>query len=246
MEHKEYKRIIDTASVAILFIHGIVGTPDHFDKFISLIPDDVSIYNMLLDGHGKGVRDFSHTSMQKWEDQVTNAVTELSRTHEKIYIVAHSMGSLFAIDRGMDCEKVRGLFLLAAPIKLFLRPKMIRNSIKVYRNKIKPDDKEALAAKACYGIASDKNPFHYITWAPRYFELFAKIKRTRKRLSELDVPCSVYLSRRDEMVSVKSAVYLHENPHITVKWLESSGHYYYSDSDFVFLLNEFKRFIRPT
>ena len=243
MEHKGYKRIIDTASVAILFIHGIVGTPDHFDKFIPLIPDNISVHNMLLDGHGKAVRDFSHTSMKKWEDQVADAVAELSRNHEKIFIVAHSMGSLFAIDRAIACNKVQGLFLLAAPLKLFLKPKMMRNSFKVYRNKINPDDKEALAAKACYGIASDKNPFHYVGWIPRYLELFSKIRQTRKVLHMLEAPCYVYLSRRDEMVSVRSAAYLNDNPHITVKWLEASGHYYYGDSDFDFLLNEFKRFI---
>ena len=88
MEHKENKRIIKGASSAVLFIHGIIGTPNHFDRFIPLIPGDVSVHNILLDGHGNSVTDFSHTSMKKWESQVTDAVAELSKTHEKIYIVA--------------------------------------------------------------------------------------------------------------------------------------------------------------
>ena len=67
MEHKEYIKICDNSTTAILFIHGIVGTPNHFKEFVSLIPSSFSVYNLLLDGHGRGVKDFSKTSMQKWE-----------------------------------------------------------------------------------------------------------------------------------------------------------------------------------
>ena len=70
MEHKEYKRIYPKANVAIMFVHGIVGTPKHFAEFVARVPDGISVYNLLLHGHGGSVRDFSHTSMQKWEKQV--------------------------------------------------------------------------------------------------------------------------------------------------------------------------------
>ena len=113
MEHKEYLKINPTASIAILFIHGIVGTPNHFNPFIPLVPSTVSVYNLLLDGHGKAVKDFSSTSMKKWEEQVERAVIQLSETHKKIYIVAHSMGSLLAIEQALRNSKVSKLFLLA-------------------------------------------------------------------------------------------------------------------------------------
>ena len=54
MEHKEYKRIIPEARAAILFVHGIVGTPNHFAEFVSRVPEKISVYNILLDGHGGG------------------------------------------------------------------------------------------------------------------------------------------------------------------------------------------------
>ena len=68
--HKEYKRIVENSPKALLFIHGILGTPNHFDPFMPLVPENLSVYNMLLDGHGKSVRDFTKTSMEKWENQV--------------------------------------------------------------------------------------------------------------------------------------------------------------------------------
>ena len=243
MEHKEYKRIVPAAQAAVLFVHGIVGTPNHFAEFVSRVPGEISVYNLLLDGHGGSVRDFSHTSMQKWEEQVKNAVDELYLTHSKIYIVAHSMGTLFAIDRAIENEAVNGLFLLAVPLKIAPKPRMVSNLCKVYFDKIRPDDEVAQAAKRCYGIAQDQNPFHYLGWLPRYLELFAKARKTRKRIQELQTPCRVYQSARDELVSGASAKWLLRNENLSVVLLQNSGHYYYTPEDFDFLLNEFENFL---
>ena len=243
MEHTEYVRIIDNSNTAILFIHGIVGTPNHFNEFVSLVPESFSVYNLLLDGHGKSVKDFSKTSMKKWEAQVASVVDELSLTHEKIYIVAHSLGTLFAIDQAIKNKKVCKLFLLAVPLRLSIKPKMPINSLKVYFDKIRSDDYEALAAKKCYGIEKDKNPFHYIGWIPRFLELFAKIRRTRQTVNLLNTICLVYQSEKDEMVSSRSAKYFENKPNVLVNKLKKSGHYYYDKEDFDFLITEFKKIL---
>lgn len=244
MEHKEYKRINPCARAAVLFVHGIVGTPNHFADFVSLVPENVSVYNVLLDGHGGSVRDFSHTSMQKWETQVRDAVDALTLSHTEVYIVAHSMGTLFAIDRAIENEAVKGLFLLAVPLVISPKPRMVSNLCKVYFDKIKPDDVVALAAKRCYGIAQDKNPFHYFGWIPRYLELFAKAKETRRKIQLLQTPCVIYQSAKDELVSHKSAQLIAKNERISVVELSNSGHYYYAPDDFAFLLRAFENFIK--
>lgn len=243
MEHKEYVRISDNSNIAILFIHGIVGTPNHFNEFVSLVPQSISVYNLLLDGHGKEVKDFSKTSMKKWEAQVASVVEELSLTHEKIYIFAHSLGTLLAIDQAIKSKKVFKLFLLAVPLRLSLKPKMASNSLKVYFDKISSDDYEALAAKKCYGIKKDKNPFHYIGWIPRFLELFAKIRKTRQVVNLLNTNCLVFQSKNDEMVSRSSKKYFENKPNVLVKELKKSGHYYYDKEDFEFLISEFNKML---
>ena len=243
MEHKEYKRIHPNATAAVLFVHGIVGTPNHFAEFVSRVPEGMSVHNLLLDGHGGSVRDFSQTSMQKWEEQVKNAVDELCLTHSKIYIVAHSMGTLFAIDRAIENEAVKGLFLLAVPLKIAPKARMVSNLCKVYFDKIRPDDAVAQAAKRCYGIAQDKNPFHYFGWLPRYLELFAKARKTRKRIQNLKTFCRAYQSARDELVSTASAKWLSKNENVSLVSLKNSGHYYYTPADLFFLKSEFDSFI---
>lgn len=117
MKYTPYYRIVSGAKTAALFVHGIVGTPAHFQDLVPMIPADWSVYNILLDGHGKQVEDFARTSMVKWKAQVSAQLDEILRTHAQVLIVAHSMGTLFAIDEAMKRpDKVKGLLLLAVPL----------------------------------------------------------------------------------------------------------------------------------
>ena len=243
MEHKGYVRICDGAKTAILFVHGIVGTPNHFIDFVSLVPNSISVYNLLLDGHGKGAKDFSRSSMKKWEAQVFATVESLGRAHEKIIIVAHSMGTLLAVEQAIKNKKVCKLFLLAVPLRITVKFKMITNLLKVYFGKISEKDYLALAAQRSCGIKIDKNPFNYIGWIPRYIELFSKIRKIRGEVKNLNLPCFVYQSGRDEMISRKSVKYLNANSFIIVKGLQNSGHYYYAKNDLDFLFSEFKQML---
>ncbi len=241
--HSEYKRIVESSDKAILFIHGILGTPNHFDFLVPLVPEDMSVYNLLLDGHGKGVKDFAKTSMKKWEQQVTATVNELAKNHTEIHIVAHSLGCLLAIEQAVGNSKITKLFLLAVPLKLFLKPKMFLNSLRVWFDKIDPENKELMAAKKCYGIRDDKNPLHYIGWIPRFLELFSKIKKTRKTIKFVKTPCVAHQSARDEMVSKQAETILQKNPMIRIVELKNSGHYYYENRDLAIVKEKFIDFI---
>lgn len=242
--HKEYKRIIDGADTAVLFIHGILGTPNHFKDFVSLVPQEYSIYNLLLDGHGKGVVEFSHTSMKVWKNQVENAINELLETHRQIIIVAHSMGTLFALQQSYErSREVNGLFLLATPLKINIKLKMFLNSTKLYFNKIKPDDIEALAYKAACGIKQDKKFWLYLGWIPRFLELFKEIKHTRTLIKDILVPCCVFQSKNDEMVSLKSIDLLNNNIFIECNVLQNSSHHYYFENDYKNVLEKYKKFL---
>ena len=243
LSHTEYKRLVADSDTAILFVHGIVGTPNHFNTFIELVPDSISVYNILLDGHGGSVKDFSKTSMSKWEEQVDKIVDELLLSHKQLYIVAHSMGCLFAIEQAIKKPNISKLFLLAAPIKLFLKPRMFINSMKFYFNIIKEDDLVAVAAKNCCGLERTANVFDYMRGAPRYIELFFKISKTKKFLPSLNTPCLAFQSLKDEMVSKKSIKLLQENPFVSVAELSKSSHYYYDKDDFELLKTTFQKWI---
>ena len=243
MVHKETKRTVAGATTAVLFIHGIIGTPNHFYMLSPLVPDNVTFYNLLLDGHGKGPLEFGRTSMKKWERQVREAVDELAASHEEILVVGHSMGTLFAIEQALRCKKIRRMFLIAVPITPWPGFQLYAHALKMYFDAVRPDDIHTTAAIRCYGIGPDKNLLHYYRWTPRYLELFHKVYKTRKVLSQLDTPCVAYQSRLDEMVSPRSIPYLQKHAPFPVRVLEKSSHTYYEPAEEAYLQKEFLKFI---
>ena len=243
MEHKEYKKIISGADVAYIFVHGIVGTPHHFDFLMEYVPEDVSVWNLVLDGHGGRVEDFAHTSMKKWRAQVKAAIDELSESHSRIYVVAHSMGTLLTMEQAIVNEKIVKMFWLQSPMRAFIQPRMYKTIAKIYWGNIREDDIDAMSAYKCYGIGPSRNLFKYIGWAPRFLELLAKMKISRRDIGLLKTPCIAIQADNDDVVSVRSADILSKNPCITVHHLKKSGHFYYTDEDVDFMKSEFKRFV---
>lgn len=223
----------------ILFIHGILGKPDYFDFLRPYVPEAWRVTDILLEGHGGSPQEFAAASMARWRGQVAEAVEALRKDGARVVIVAHSMGTLFAIDTA-----VRGiadaLFLLNPPLALRVTRRLLSTPFKVLRGRI--DDCWTRAAKDAYSIADDPNLFHYIGWVPRYFELFAEIHRTRGLMSGLAVPTRVYVSAHDEMVSPSSGRLFPHRPEITVTTLADSGHYYYTDADRAAIIRDFCEF----
>ena len=121
------KRLLPGAACAVLFVHGILGSPAQFAPFLPLVPQDWSFCNLLLQGHGGGARDFSAASMAVWREQARQAFAELRAQHETVVIAAHSMGTLFAVQEAVR-SPVEGLFLLNVPLHVHVRPRALRNA----------------------------------------------------------------------------------------------------------------------
>jgi len=243
VEHREYQRIVPDANAAILFVHGIVGTPNHFAAFLPLVPETVSVHSLLLDGHGSGAKEFSQTSMKKWESQVAAAVSELAAAHQTVYIVGHSMGCLLAIEQAIANDKVKGLFLLAVPLRASVKLRAVTTSLKLRLGRISPDDHAAMAAKNCCGVANGGNPLYYLGWVPRLLELLAKMRQIRGKMPQLQTPCIAVQSQHDELVSKHTVRLLQQNPYVRVELLPQSGHFYYEKADRAAMLEKFSAFV---
>lgn len=244
MPHKEYIREVENADNAYLFIHGIIGSPDHFKKLTELVPNDSSVYNILLDGHGKNIKDFAKSSMKKWEDQVENMMIYLNRKYKNIVIIGHSMGTLLAIETALKYpQKIKRLFLLSFPVKVAVKPMAVSDEAKVFFDKIGTNDITANAAKNGHSIKQEKHLLKYFSFIPRYIELFLKINETDKQLSRLIVPAIAFQSEKDEYVSPKSYDMLKEYPIFETILLKNSYHNYYSEEDFLIIKEKFKEII---
>ena len=244
MAHEEYVRLIPSADTAILFIHGILGTPDHFQKLIPLVPEDWSICALLLPGHGGTVRDFSASSMEQWQEYVKETIDKLRKSHNRIFIAAHSMGTLLAIEQAVKSpEQIAGLFLLAVPLRVGLRWQLVKNAWRVYRQDIPSDDPLLQATRDACSIQQDRNLLLYLGWIPRYLELFALMGLVRRMLPGSKIPGLVFQSRLDEMVSLRSIRDLESCSALRLCLLPDSRHFYYADRDLDTILEAFTRFI---
>lgn len=242
MEAKEYIRIVEDGDIAVLMIHGIVGTPAHFKDLMPLIPEEWSVCNLLLDGHGKGVREFASSSMAKWKTQVSARLEELLRNHRKVLIVAHSMGTLFAIRAAIRYpDRIAGLFLLNVPMRVHLPPATILAALKNALGRVKPGDKTAMDMKNGCGVQLTPYLWQYISWIPRYVELLREISDIRRLLPQLKVPALAFHSIKDELVSNRALKDLQGHSYIAVSVLPRSGHFGYAEQDLRLLQGELEK-----
>lgn len=228
---------------AVLFVHGILGTPKHFEPYLPLIPADWTVCNLLLKGHGGSVRDFSRATMAEWKQQVQQALDALLRDNHRVIVVAHSMGTLFAIQEAIT-RPIAALFLLNIPLRIHIRARLFQMIWRIFRGTIDPENAWLCAAQNAYSIEPDPHIFRYLGWIPRYLELFSEIKKTRKIAQKLSIPAHLYFSRHDEMVSCKSCELCKNHTMVTVTMLENSGHFYYAPADQARLLADFEAMIR--
>ncbi|MDD6467607.1 MAG: alpha/beta hydrolase [Erysipelotrichaceae bacterium] len=243
MEHTEYVHEIENSQTIVVFIHGILGTPHHFDELIPCVPKDYSIYNMLLDGHGKTVDDFAKATMSQWKQQVHQLLLKLKERYDNIFVVAHSMGTLFAIQEAIDLPQVKRIFLLAVPLNIFVRPKMLVMLFRIMTHQIKEDDVQTLAAMQCNSITLDQCLWKYLKWIPNYWALLKECHRTKRMMDQLSVPCFVFQSKQDELVAKSSVRYL-QSEYIHWEWLSKSGHFFYDPEEFEYLKKRFQNFMK--
>lgn len=226
--HEPYRRIVPGAKNAVLFVHGIVSTPRYWDAYAALVPEDWSVHCLLLPGHGGSVTDFGRTKRGEWLAHVRQAIGELRASHERVYIVAHSLGTLLTVQAVLaEPEKIAGLLLLAVPLRIFVQPaSIIRN---IGKGLGLGESPEELARY--YGTAQDWRVWRYIGWIPRYLELFAISADVRRRIAALTVPAQVFMSGRDELVSRRSCRVLEKCPAVTLTVLPDSMHHELAPGD---------------
>ncbi len=241
--HKSYIRDVKDSDTVYFFIHGIMGSPVHFDRFIAHLPQNVAVHNILLEGHGKEMKDFSHATMEKWRKQVRQHFYYLDSRYENIVVIAHSMGTLFAFENSFIFkDKISHMFLLASPLSLAVRPSYIPIYLKIAFG-VKSESEIEREVKFQCSVNLKPSPLKYIPWLPKYIDLFKRVVKTNRFLDKVSVPCTIFQSKYDELVSLRTINILSRNDKFKVYTLENSTHTSYSDEDLKFLIDEFKKLI---
>lgn len=238
---------IKNSKYTIVFVHGIIGSPVRFNDLYPLISNNFSCIKVVLDGHGKKAKDFSKTSLIKWEKQINDILLFLKNKNQRVIFVGHSMGCLFGLLESLkENNIIDQLFLLNVP----LRPKLgfvtIKECFKCAFVNPKNYSEMTKLLMDNTSIEISKNPFVYLGWIPRFFDLFKEIKKTRKVIDKIKTPCICFHSFKDELVRNKALNDLKKNKDFEIHVLKNSGHYYLNNEEkeevknrFSQMLNEF-------
>ena len=244
MPHQPICRIIPGADTAVLFLHGIIGTPDHFLSLLPSVPEHVSIRSILLDGHGKDGKAFAATSMKKWKAQVFSVVEEILESSDRVMIVGHSMGCLLAVEAAVRYpDRVAQLFLLSIPLRLRIPMSTVAATLRIAAGKVRPQDTLALTMQADGGVALEPGLWKYIPWVPRFLELLLEMAYVERLLPKLTVPAEAYHGIHDALVSGKSCNVLKKKAGVSCTVLPESDHFRYADGDLSLLQARLKALI---
>lgn len=248
MAHEETIRMIPGAKTAVLLMHGIAGTPDHFRTLLrleDLIPADWSVCNVRMPGHGGQPEDFSSSSLREWEAYCQHHFNRLCRTHDRVILVGHSMGTLFAIRMALEHpEKVPFLFLIEVPLRVGVKLFGVCNLIRFAFGKLDLADPVQEAVSRVCSIEPTWKVWRYIGWLPRLVELIRRMHDSARQVSELTVPAIAYQAKRDELVSDRSRKILIASGKVDVRNFERSTHFYYHPEETALVREVFSRRIQ--
>ena len=243
MDANENVRIVEGADTAVMLIHGIVGTPRHFVTqipLVDLIPDNWSVYNVLLDGHGGTIEDFARTSRKKWGRQVRSVFRQLSESHERVILVGHSMGTLFSLQMASENPgKVPAMLLLAVPLWPQYGLRAMNCSLRLAFNRIREDKPREVGIRGACGTTPSAMVWRYVPWVPRFIDLFWEICKTHGILTGVKARCIVFQSRTDELVCRISAKPLKKLRDLDLTELQESGHFHYSVDEIKLIRKKF-------
>lgn len=234
MPHRPYTKAVPGASTAVLMVHGILGSPRHFDMLLPYIPADWSVYNIVLDGHGASARDFARTNRKRLEKQVEGEVARVCDKYERVVVVAHSMGCMLTMNAivklGLE-HKIAAMFFLGAALRPMCTLPIVKTSVRMLFCKPDSSDPREMAGRRLCGTTLHRRVWEYLAWIPRFIDLFALAAYTRRCVPHYDLPMTVLQSYKDEVVGRASIKPFRKNPRAHAEFLPDSSHFYYAPAD---------------
>lgn len=221
------------ANGLVIFIHGFMGSPRQFDGLLDAVTKQgLSAASLLLPGHGATIKEFSKSTKELWGDHVNSELDRLSRGYSDVWLAGHSMGGLLAINAAINNPKnVRGLFLIACPLKImvFSLGAMKARPVQAFARKGSPV-KTAYLTGSGVSFSAGK----LLLMLKPLAELKKLMSSTTAALGKVAHPVTAFYSKSDELVSIKSADILKarlNNARLDMSILDKSMHAYFPEPE---------------
>lgn len=105
-----------TSDCVILFVHGINASPRHYDFLATaLAKQGFACRVMRLPGFAEPLPQYARSTADDWKAAVAKELADLRAQHERVGVVAHSLGGAVAIGVLLDDPRAADFAVLLAP-----------------------------------------------------------------------------------------------------------------------------------
>lgn len=217
-----------SSSHAVLLLHGFTGSPLDLKKLTNFLKNqDCACYAPIYTGHGLGGEALIKSSVAAWWQDALDAYEFLtSHNYNKISVIGHSMGGVFALRLAQQYE-LSSVTTMCSPIQK--RPmddlkKRLINYAEEYK-KFEQKSASHIAQELSEFAASD---FSVLT------ELSEFTAITGDNLAKITCPVQVLQGELDDLCYQQSAALIYQQVSSTsreIKTYPNSGHMLMQEAD---------------
>ena len=215
-------------NTALLFVHGIQGSPGQFQFLIDALPAGTEVRNLLLPGHGAGAREFRASGRADWLAAVRRETEDLRAAGKRVLYIGHSMGCLLGLQAAAEEAPYAGMLLLCCPFRIRITPRYLSNGWHAARPARPGERPDVTAARAANSVRMDRAA-EQLTLVHPYAELLRLMAETRRQRPKALPDVRFFFSERDEIVSPRSRGLAAGYAGAEVRVLPGCTHNYFND-----------------
>lgn len=191
----------------VLLIHGFTGLPAELRLFGAYLhARGLTVLAVRLAGHGTTVEDLSRTDREDWMDSVRDGYAILSGLCDRISLVGHSMGGVFAMLLSLERDTAH-VVSLCAPI--MIAPEQ---GLEHLPTRAACRDRYALKARRkLIDVPEGANNTYRRMPLVAVHEVVDMIETARAEIARVRAPILIVHGAHDHTADPKSADYLYEH-----------------------------------
>lgn len=225
---------IGDGETALLLVHGINDSPKVYQDMAPLLAQEgFTCRAMRLPRFATPLQEYAKTNRREWIDAVGTEVEQLRKSHQRVCIIAHSLGGAITINYVLKNSGAVDAVVLLAPAVEVNNERSKLLSAEGWHNVGK-----RLLAFTWFTKSPYENDIHDpekrdYPWRTRFTpisvfeETFRLLEENRGRADEFNVPLMMCLSKDDKVVDWQAAQQFYEDAASSTKeiyFVDDAGH----------------------
>jgi esterase/lipase len=245
---------IGSGSVAVLLVHGFNNAPRLYDKMAPLLAElGFTVRVMRLPGAAEPMANVKRTTHEQWIAATQDELKQLRARHQKVHVVAHSLGGAITIhclvndssaaDRAVLLAPVLGVSSRRSPLLPTRAWHTIGNRLLLFTT----------VTEAPFSLDVHDPDVRDYPWQNRFVarksidELFAMLDKNRGKAASFRTPLMMVLSRDDQVIDWRAAQQFYDNAQSSEKrlrFMADTGHAIPIDNGWRELTREIAEFLQ--